>query len=208
MGRRIGVLGGSFDPVHFGHLWIAMHAIEQLELEELRLVPAAQSPLKPAGPVAADTARAEMLRLAIGGTERLRVDTTEIDRGGVSYTVDTLEAFDSASPASHWFFLMGSDSLATIAQWHRPERLLELATIAVVRRGGDPPPDYGLLDAYAPDEVVDRCRASEVVMPQIEVSSSDLRRRIAGGRPIRFLTPRAVEAYIAAQSLYASDAAT
>src|SRR5690606_35099434 len=128
LSMRIGVFGGSFDPVHYGHLLLAVTAIESLGLDELRLIPAAQSPLKPHGPVASATARLDMLRLACGGTERLIVDGRETDRGGVSYTVDTLEELRQQFPDAELFFLMGADALASIRQWHEPQRLLRWAT--------------------------------------------------------------------------------
>lgn len=199
---RIGVFGGSFDPVHYGHLWIAMQAWEQLQLEELRIVPAAQSPLKPIGVHAAAEQRLEMLRLATGGTSQLVVDDRELLRGGVSYTVDTLQSLQQQQPAAEWLLIIGSDSLASFPQWHQPQRILQLATLAVVQRGGDPAIDYAVLEPLADAALIARCQAAEIRMPQIELSSSELRHRVAAGRSIRFRTPRAVETYIDAQRLY------
>ncbi|WP_153556625.1 nicotinate-nucleotide adenylyltransferase [Roseimaritima sediminicola] len=199
---RIGIFGGSFDPVHHGHLLIALRAWEQLHLDHVRMIPAAQSPLKPPGTHAAASERLEMLRLATGGTDCLVVDDRELRRGGVSYTVDTLQELRDGEPSAEWFLVVGADSLASLPQWHRPERLLRLATLAVVRRGGQPPLDYGVLASLADAETIARCRAAEIRMPLIEMSSSDLRRRVAEGRTIRFQTPRAVEAYIDSHRLY------
>ena len=199
---RIGVFGGSFDPVHYGHLWIGMTAWEQLQLDELRIVPAAQSPLKPIGVHAEAQQRLEMLRLATGGTDQLVVDDRELLRGGVSYTVDTLQSLQQEQPAAEWLLIIGSDSLASFPQWHQPQRILQLATLAVVQRGGDPAIDYAVLEPLADAAVIARCQAAEIRMPQIELSSSELRHRVAAGRSIRFRTPRAVETYIDAQRLY------
>lgn len=199
---RIGVFGGSFDPVHYGHLWIGMAAWEQLQLDELRIVPAAQSPLKPIGVHAAAEQRLEMLRLATGGTGQLVVDDRELVRGGVSYTVDTLHSLQQQQPTAEWLLIIGSDSLASFPQWHQPQRILQLATLAVVQRGGDPAIDYAVLESLADAAVIARCQAAEIQMPQIELSSSELRDRVAAGRSIRFRTPRAVETYIDAHNLY------
>ena len=199
---RIGIFGGSFDPVHLGHLLIAMHAWEQLRLDELRMVPAAQSPLKPIGVHAGTEQRLEMLRLAISGTDPLRIDDSELRRGGVSYTVETLAAIRLAQPAAELLLIMGADSLASITRWHQPERILQLATLAVVRRGGMPAIDYSVLESLANRQQIEHCRDAELSMPMIELSSSELRQRVAEGRTIRFRTPRAVEAYIAAHGLY------
>ncbi|QEG43016.1 nicotinate (nicotinamide) nucleotide adenylyltransferase [Roseimaritima ulvae] len=199
---RIGLFGGSFDPVHYGHLWIVMAAWEQLQLDELRMLPAAQSPLKPGGVHAAAEQRLEMLRLATGGTDPLIVDDRELRRGGVSYTVETLRSLSAQQDGDEWLLIIGSDSLASFPRWHEPQQILQRATLAVVQRGGDPPIDYTVLQPLCDAAKLRRCQAAEIQMPQIELSSSELRQRVAGGRSIRFRTPRAVEAYIEAQALY------
>lgn len=199
---RIGVFGGSFDPVHLGHLWIAEAAREALELSELRWVPAAQSPLKPSGTIASASQRVTMLQLALAGWEGHLIDDRELRRGEVSYTVDTMRELRNELPDVEWFLILGSDSLASIRQWHEPEKLLQLAVLAVVRRGGDPEPDYSVLKGLVEEERIERFRKSVIPMPLIEISSSEIRRRVAQGRSIRFRTPRAVEAFIQAEQLY------
>jgi nicotinate-nucleotide adenylyltransferase len=198
---RIGVFGGSFDPVHLGHLWIAEAAKETLALTELRWIPAAQSPLKAGGPTASGSQRMTMLQLALAGLEDT-VDERELRRGDVSYTVDTLSDLKRELPRAELVLIIGSDSLATMQHWHQPEKLLEMATLAVVRRGGEPEPDFSVLRGLVNQERIDWFRRCVIPMPLIEISSSELRERVAQGRSIRFRTPRAVEAFIRAEELY------
>jgi len=199
---RIGIFGGSFDPVHIGHLWIAESALEKLQLDEVRWIPAATSPLKQHGPVAPDQDRLQMVRLAVSGSSKHVVDDREIVRGDVSYTVDTLDQIRSENPDADIFLIIGSDSLASFGKWHDPERLLTLASLAVVQRGGEPPVDFSVLDGLASPAIVEACRESVVDMPVIELSSTELRNRIAEGRSVRFRLPRSVEAMVEAQKLY------
>lgn len=199
---RIGVLGGSFDPPHIGHLWIAEAARESLDLDEVRWIPAAVSPLKPEGPTATDEQRLQMLRLAVSGCESYEVDDRELRRGSVSYTTDTLVELRQEFPEAEFFLIMGSDSLATIQQWHEPERLLQLATLAVVQRGGDEVIDLAVLDGLADAQRQKEIQSARIEMPLIELSSREMRRRVALDRSIRFRTTRSVEAYIRAESIY------
>ena len=216
---RIGIFGGSFDPIHVGHLMIAETAREQLRLDRVVFLPAAQSPLKQEVTPADSKARVEMIRLAIGGHPRFMLDQREIDRGGVSYTVDTLKEMtsenfnlgdtaesDTAEPGSaqsiDWFFLIGGDSLEDFPRWKSPDEILRLASMAVVARGGSPALDWSVLkpycDAYSVIEIIN----NQIKMPQIEISSSDIRERIGLGKSIRYLVPPAVAAYIEAKQLY------
>lgn len=199
---RIGVFGGSFDPVHIGHLWIAETALESLELNEIRWIPAATSPLKPHGPVASDQDRLQMLRLAVSGCENHIVDDREIQRGDVSYTVDTIAELQQEYPQAKLFLIIGSDSFASIRQWHQPQRLLELTVPAVVQRGGEQQLDFSVLEGLVDRDRIELIRKHVISMPVIEISSRDLRRRIAEKKSIRFRTPRAVEAMIQAQNIY------
>jgi nicotinate-nucleotide adenylyltransferase len=199
---RIGILGGSFDPVHFGHLWIAEFALESLDLDEIRWIPTAQSPLKGREPVASDEDRLQMLRLAVSGCEKHVVDDREIRRGNVSYTVDTIDELVKEFPDADLFLVLGSDSLASIRLWHHPDRLLRLAIPAVVQRGGDDEIDYSVLEGLLDHQRIEVVRENVIVMPLIEISSSELRQRIGAGRSIRFRVPRAVEAMISSQRVY------
>ena len=199
---RIGVFCGSFDPVHIGHLWIAEAALESLELDEIRWIPAAMSPLKPNGPVATEEDRLQMLRLAVSGCEKHIIDDREIRRGDVSYTVDTITDLQQEFPDAQLLIIIGSDSLASIREWHESERLLELAVPAVVQRGGEAELDFSVLQGLVDQDRIELIRQQVIPMPVIEISSRDLRSRVAKERSIRFRTPRAVEAMIQSQSIY------
>ncbi|MFG0287542.1 MAG: nicotinate-nucleotide adenylyltransferase [Rhodopirellula sp. JB044] len=204
MTDAVAIYGGSFDPVHIGHLWIAEYALEQLPVDEVRWVPAATSPLKESGTVATDDQRIDMLRLVLSGQNGHVIDTREIDRSGVSFTVDTLEQLSSEHPNRRLFLVIGGDSLASFDRWKQPRRILELCTLAVVARGGMPSPDYTVLNDFAPAQKVSECRDAEIDMPQIEISSRDLRDRVLHSRSIRFRVPHAVEAFIQHEGLYRS----
>ncbi|MGB1817071.1 MAG: nicotinate-nucleotide adenylyltransferase [Rubripirellula sp.] len=199
---RIGILGGSFDPPHIGHLWIAEAVRETLKLDEIRWIPAAISPLKPGGPVASNEQRRQMVALAISGCSEYLVDDRELNRGDVSFTVDTLQSLTTEFPTAEFFLIMGSDSLASIQQWHQPERLLELATLVVLQRGAEDDIDFNVLSGFAGETQIERIRESQVSMPLIELSSSEIRARVRNGQSIRFRTCRSVEAYIRAEKLY------
>ena len=199
---RRGIFGGSFDPVHYGHLILAETCREALELDQVCFVPAATSPLKPQGPVASGNDRLEMLQLAIGGSPNFTVEPHEIERGGVSYTIDTVTHLKRQYPEVQWVFLLGADALHELDRWQRPDALLQLVELGVVNRSGHPAIDLEVASKLLPPGQRDALRASEVQIPAIEISSSELRQRIADGRSIRFRTPRAVEAYIATHQLY------
>ena len=199
---RIGILGGSFDPPHIGHLWIAEAVRETLKLDEIRWIPAAISPLKPGGPVASNEQRRQMVALAISGCSEYLVDDRELNRGDVSFTVDTLQSLTTEFPTAEFFLIMGSDSLASLQQWHQPERLLELATLVVLQRGAEDDIDFNVLSGLASKTQIERIREAQVSMPLIELSSSEIRARVRNGQSIRFRTCRSVEAYIRAEKLY------
>jgi nicotinate-nucleotide adenylyltransferase len=147
-----------------------------------------------------------MIELAIGGHTGLAVCREEIERGGLSYTVDTLARLHALHPECELFFLLGADALADIGSWKEPARIGELADLVVVRRAGRPAPDFGPLLPWATPERVARWQAHQVQMPQIDLSASDLRGRVARGLSIRYRTPRAVEQFILSQGLYRPDA--
>ena len=197
---RLGLLGGSFDPVHYGHLILAECCREQCRLDAVWFVPAAVPPHKQNQTLSAAADRIEMLKLAIGGHEAFHVYSGEIDRGGVSYTVETLQQLHDEQPDRELFFLMGADSLADLPNWREPDRICALAIPVVVRRAGAPEPDDSVLSRLMPPQRLAIARQHRVEMPTIDLSSSDLRRRVAAGQSIRYRTPRAVEKYIEAQA--------
>lgn len=205
---RLGVFGGTFDPVHQGHLLLGECCREQLALDEVWFLPAAVPPHKQTQSISPGAARVEMLELAISGHERFRVSAYEVERGGVSFTVDTLAHFKAQDPACELFFLMGADSLRDLPQWREPARICELATPVVVYRASGAAQDpIESLDWSGLEQIVGAVRVAEirrhqVAMPRFDLSSRDLRQRVAAGQSIRYRTPRAVEKYIETAGLY------
>jgi nicotinate-nucleotide adenylyltransferase len=185
---RLGVFGGSFNPPHVGHLLVVADAVEALRLDHLIFVPAGVQPLKAGHPVAEARHRLAMVRLLVGNDPRYSVDPIEMDREGLSYTVETLAAFAERYPRAERYFLVGTDVLASFGQWREPERVARLATVAVMQRAGDNGP--------VPE------RAVRVETRRVDVSSTEVRERVRTGRTIRGFVPEAVEAYIAEQRLY------
>jgi len=202
---KLGILGGSFDPIHYGHLLLAETCREQCRLDRVLIVPAAVPPHKQLQAMTSARDRIEMVNLAIGGHEHFAVSTIEIDRGGVSYTVDTLAALAEQQPGCSLFFLMGADSLKDLPTWREPQRLCELAVPLVVRRAGSPEPDFSAIRHLLTTKRLEEIREQQVEMPIIELSSTDIRQRVARGQSIRFRTPRAVEKFIETHGLYRSD---
>jgi nicotinate-nucleotide adenylyltransferase len=190
---RIGVLGGSYNPPHIGHLLIASDAFEALSLDRLLIVPAHLNPLKgfdSSAPTAGQ--RLEMVQRAFAGDRRFEVTSMEIDRGGLSYTVDTLETLSAETQGAELILLLGMDSFQSFGQWKHPERIRELATLAVITRGDS--------SVSMPEGV------TPVTTRRIDVSSSEIRARIAAGKSIKGFVAESVESFIAAAKLYASPA--
>ena len=200
--RRIGIYGGSFDPIHLGHLLVAETCREQLQLDELRIIPAHVSPFKVDQYPSDDKQRLEMLQLAVSGQDSFVVDARELQRGGVSYTVDTLRELHREFPDSEFFFLMGADSLTDFLKWKEPREICQLAWIVVVGRGGYADIPWHVLEGLLDKEKYQQTLAMKVDMPLIELSSTELRQRAATGRSLRFRMPRPVEQYIKAHQLY------
>lgn len=203
---RIGVFGGSFDPVHVGHLLAAECCREQAGLDRVLFVPAATPPHKRDRALAAAEDRLEMLRLATGGHDAFEVDPLELDRGGVSWTVDTLAALAASRPGAELRLVLGPDALADLPSWREPERIVSLAEpLAVERESLDDvaalAADRRLAAILGPDRL-ERLVAGRVRMPAVGIRASAIRERIAAGRSIRFLVPRAVEAYVTTHGLY------
>jgi len=189
---RIGVFGGSFDPVHLGHLILAEATVEHLRLDRLILLPAGRPAHKRRRVLASPEDRVAMLRLAARGNPKLEVMTREAVDPGVSFTVRTLEAL-TAERRADWFFLMGEDSLAEFDTWREPDRILTLARLAVARRAGS---------RRARVRAAWRRRVVFVPMPEVGISSSEIRRRVARGASVRYWVPDAVLAYLDRHGLY------
>ena len=197
---RLGLFGGSFDPVHLGHLLLADTCREACSLDRVWFLPCGQPPHKPEGTLTPGKQRAEMLELAIAGDPRFGVCRLELERSGPSYTVDTLRQLSDEDPSRELFFLMGADSLADLPLWRAPQTILELATVVAVNRGQCPPPDLGLLERQLGPVVRERLQL--VTMPAIDIAATELRERVRSGRSLRFRVPRAVEEYIRRHDLY------
>ncbi|MGI9517983.1 MAG: nicotinate-nucleotide adenylyltransferase [Pirellulaceae bacterium] len=198
---RCGVFGGSFDPVHLGHLILADTALECAQLDRVLFMPVSTSPLKPDGPTASNRQRVEMLQLALGGNTALELSTLELDREGVSYTVDTLEALRKERPDDEWFLIVGADSLEDFGRWKNIERICELAIPLVGARRGSSA-DLDQLSEYVSPDRLAEIRQYAFEFPAIEISSTRIRRRVADGRSIRYRLPRGVEQYIHNAKLY------
>ncbi len=195
----VGILGGTFDPIHHGHLGIAEEARETLGLERVLFIPAATPPHKPGRPVSPVADRLAMVELAIAGNPAFAASDVELRRGGTSYTVDTLEALLADGLRQPWLIL-SAEALAGLATWRSPERVLDMARLAVVPRAGHDVLDTAWLEARFPGR---GGRATFLPGPLLPISGSVVRRRAAVGRSVRYLVPDAVAAYIANHHLYA-----
>ncbi len=192
---KLGIYGGTFDPVHLGHLILAETVREQLGLDEVWFVPAFQNPHKQGGPTTPPKARMEMLRFALAGNPFFRLEEMEIKRKGTSFTYETLQEIHQEKPDDELFLLIGADSLTDFPSWREPETILELAQVVAVNRGRD--------SAVVP-EGLGAEKVTILSMPAIDVSATDIRRRCAERESIRYLTPRSVELFIEASQLYSS----
>lgn len=197
---RIGFFGGSFDPVHNGHLELARCCQKQAGLDEIWFTPAAVQPLKQRGPRATKADRLAMLELAIAEEPKWRVCRLEFDRGGVSYTVDTLREIRVERPDDELFILLGSDTLREIFAWREPEEIFRLATPLFVERAGAPQPEVPtiVLESISGGQVVPQ----SIHMPAMSVSSTEIRDLIGAGQTIDDLVPPTVAEYIVKNGLY------
>jgi len=198
--RRVGVLGGTFDPPHYGHLAAAEECRVALRLEVVLFMPAGQPPHKRGRPISPADDRVRMVELAIESNPRFALSRIDVDRAGPSYSVASLDQLrQELGPEAQLWFVMGADSLADILTWREPARLLQLARVAVVNRPGAPDPAPERLEVELPGA---RARIDVVEIPDLAISATDLRQRVAEGRPIKYQLPEAVERYIAARGLY------
>jgi len=187
------MLGGSFDPPHTGHLLAAVDAFEALALDRLVFIPAAVQPLKDARAVASSAQRLEMVRRLVGDDPRFAVDAIEVERAGVSFSVDTVAAYADRYPAADRFFLVGADVVETFGSWREPERIARLATIVVVRRGEGTPSD---VSGGGPT------RFRQLQTRRVDVSSTEIRARVRAGKSIHGFVPPAVAQFIESAALY------
>jgi nicotinate-nucleotide adenylyltransferase len=194
------VLGGTFDPVHLGHLILADEARGALGLDRLLLMPAAQPWRKSEREVSPARHRLAMLRLAVADNPAFDVSTLEIERGGPTFTVETLAALRAEmAAAADLVFLLGEDALLDMPHWRDPAGILRLARLGVAARPGSPPIDFDALERELPGVMG---RVEMVPMPLIDISSTDIRRRVREGHSVRYLLPRTVQEYIGEHRLY------
>jgi len=199
MGQRIGVLGGTFDPVHYGHLAIAEEARIQIPLQAVLFVPARIQPLRQGERISPPEHRSAMLERAILGNPAFRLSRVEYERPGPSYTVDTMALLRDRYPrGSEFYFILGSDAMADMPRWKDIERLIILCRFAAFTRPGC---DFDPRNLFLQFPLL-RDRVVFLGGPRLEISASDLRRRVRKGLPIRYQTPDAVEEYIRSHRLY------
>jgi len=198
---NIGVLGGTFDPIHIGHLIVAEEARIKLGLEEVLFVPAGEPWLKQDRDVTPAIHRVEMVRRAIADNPDFKLCTLEVDRSGPSYTVDTLEALQEQLSETSLFFILGRDTLAELPLWKDPRKVIQLCRLVV-------PPRLGSRDLRHLEKAIPGllARVVQLDMPVIGISSSGIRQRLAKGMSVRYLVPPGVEAYITEQTIYSLSA--
>ena len=202
---RIGIFGGSFDPIHLGHLILAEHCRQQASLDQVWFVPCALGPLKPEGAHGTVRQRIEMIEFALSGHESFVLSKLEIERGDVSYTVDTLQQIKETNADDELFLMMGDDSPESFPSWRDPKTICELATPLVVNRPGSGDVDLSILKQFVSSERFQEFEKLKITCPRIEISSSEIRRKVGAGESIRFLTPRSVEKYIETQKPFAGQ---
>ncbi|HEX2140778.1 MAG TPA: nicotinate-nucleotide adenylyltransferase, partial [Candidatus Limnocylindria bacterium] len=197
--RRLGILGGTFDPPHVGHLWLATLAADVLGLDRVLFMPAAQPPHKRGRLMSSAGDRLLMTRLAIAADETFELCPIEMERPGPSFTIDSVQELRRLHQGAELFLVMAADSLAQIDTWREPDRLLSLVEWAVGPRPGSPLPERALLERRFGAA---SSRIHLLEGPSLAVSASEIRRRVAAGRTIRYLVPRAVEELIIERRLY------
>ena len=195
--QGLGVFGGTFDPLHTGHLIAAQDVLEALSLDRVLFVPAWRSPLKSEQPQASPDARMSMVRSAIKGDSRFEVSDIEIERAGPSYTVDTLRVLASERPGVRLVLILGADQWAQFGDWHEPREIVSIAELALLTRAGDRPRDLYSSFEDGPPRLF-----AEVSVTRMDVSASLVRSRAREGRSIRYLVPEPVRRIIEADNLY------
>jgi len=202
---RIGLFGGTFDPVHIGHLILAESARELCGLDEIRFIPAKSPPHKQGKTITPAKLRIEMLEFALAGCTAFRIDKMEIKRDGPSYTVDTLRILKEQEPEHEFSLIIGADSLDDLPTWKEPAEILRLANVIAVNRGRESASMENIIEAVGKEA----CKSIECInMPGIDLSASEIRKRVQTGKSIRFQTLRSVELYIATNELYREKTST
>ena len=200
--RRIGIMGGSFDPVHSGHLIIAQDALERLDLSEIVFIPAAIPPHKQHLQRVDSAHRLKMLTLATESDSRFSVSDIELQRGGVSYSIDTIRALQLESPDVEWVLVVGSDTLIDLHNWYKIDELLNLCEVATFLRPGEASIEEIRKKVKLSEHFTDRLMANVFESHLVEISSTEIRQRMADELRIRYLVPAKVEQYIYEHGLY------
>ena len=202
---RVGIFGGTFDPIHLGHLQVAQAARDQHRLDRVIFVPARRQPMKPSAPVASGRHRVAMVQLAIEDQPAFSASDRELARPGKSFTIDTVLEFRAElGPDAELFFILGSDSVRDLPNWHELEKLAESCTLVVAARPGWPVDALDTLEGRLPPEQIAAMKAAAVRCTANTVSASEIRRRIAEGDPAEGLVPAAVAVYVAKNKLYSA----
>ncbi|MFQ5491440.1 MAG: nicotinate-nucleotide adenylyltransferase [Phycisphaerae bacterium] len=203
MNQSLGLYGGSFDPIHFGHLIIARAVAERLGLERVLFLPSADPPHKQAQQLTNPMHRAEMVKLAVAGDPLFGFDDFDLRRAGPTYTLETVKHFrDELGPDAALYWIIGADSLQDLASWHRVGELVDTCTLVTAGRSGWDETDLDALVGALSHEQIEKLQSGCVGTPRIDISATDIRQRLRRGLPVRYLLPESVADYIRQQGLY------
>jgi len=201
--KKIGIMGGTFNPIHYGHLFLAEHAYEQMELDEILFMPSNHPPHKASKDIVSNEHRKTMVALAIKDNPHFTLSTLELEREGTTYTVDTLEILTKEQPEAEFFFIVGADSFFAIPYWKNPERILELCSLVVFERD-HVEQDQMLKQLEFLTSTYPGAKIFLLKMPTIQISSKKIRERIAENKSIRYYVPADVQDYIEKHNLYSA----
>lgn len=200
MGKKIGIMGGTFNPIHVGHLFLAEQAYEQFLLDSVMFLPSKIPPHKKNSEIASEYHRTNMILAAIDGNSHFSLSTLELDRPGVTYTIDTMRQLQKQEPENEYKFIIGADSLFHLHEWNQANDLMNMTEFLVATRNHH---TYEEMYRYAETlKEIYHASVQFIKIPAMEISSSDIRKRIADGKTIRYLVPEQVEAYIRKTELY------
>ncbi|MFC6331440.1 nicotinate-nucleotide adenylyltransferase [Paenibacillus septentrionalis] len=193
--RKVGIMGGTFDPIHYAHLIAAQSAMEFAALDEVWFIPTSSPPLKPNAPLATEEQRLAMVNLAIQGEPRFRGLDIELNRGGTSYSIDTIMELRAMYPMHQFHYIIGSDRIHDLPRWHRAQELIQLVGFIGLNRPSEP---------LELDQLPTQWQSKLTIapMPLIEISSTELRKRVKAGKALRYYVPDEVESYIRRHRLY------
>ncbi|MDD5134048.1 MAG: nicotinate (nicotinamide) nucleotide adenylyltransferase [Phycisphaerae bacterium] len=201
--EKIILFGGTFDPVHNGHIAVSLAAVEKIGASKVILIPARRSPHKHQKPLAMDNDRMAMLKLAVAGNALFEISPIELNRGEPSYTIDTVRQLKQKfGKACEFYWLLGVDMLGDLPKWYKAEELLSECNFSVMNRGGFEKPDFSFMTGKLSPEAIDKLRKNQIQTPLIDISSTEIRRRIVDGQDISEIVSAAVLSYIQKHKLY------